>query len=155
MDGDRDDVLEAEGSELKPSEVSITLSAPRHTASGRVALLGARIVTMRGDEILPQGDVDRVNLASERGHHGVPVGRESVSRQQIGRDMPLLFVPVDGIHEPPLVTALEIPQAEARPGVVPRAVDERSSVRGEGRAEPTAVGGGERFELAGLPVQSS
>ena len=54
---DRDDVLEAEGSELKPSEVSITLSAPRHTASGRVALRGARIVTMRGDEILPQGDV--------------------------------------------------------------------------------------------------
>ena len=54
---DRDDVLEAEGSELKPSEVSITLSAPRHTASGRVALRGARIVTMRGDEILPQGDI--------------------------------------------------------------------------------------------------
>jgi Tol biopolymer transport system component/imidazolonepropionase-like amidohydrolase len=46
-----------ESSRWNPSHTTITMSAPRALPQGRVLLRGARIVTMKGDEIIERGDV--------------------------------------------------------------------------------------------------
>ena len=41
----------------KPKSQEIVVEAPRHVAQGTVALKGARIITMRGDEVIEKGTV--------------------------------------------------------------------------------------------------
>ncbi|MGQ0648005.1 MAG: amidohydrolase family protein [Gemmatimonadaceae bacterium] len=54
----RDTVLRyAESTRWNPTHVEISLTAPRLLAQGRLLLRGARIVTMRGDEVLSRGDI--------------------------------------------------------------------------------------------------
>jgi len=54
----RDTVLRAEKrEEWKPEEIEIALRAPRHIPQGKLYLRGARIVTMKGDEIFERGDI--------------------------------------------------------------------------------------------------
>lgn len=54
----RDTVLaHAEPSRWNPTHLVVTQEAPRAVARGRVLLRGARLITMRGDEVIPRGDV--------------------------------------------------------------------------------------------------
>ena len=54
----RDEALSAtDVSEMTPLETAVTLQVPRHTASGKVVLRGARIITMHGNKILAEGDI--------------------------------------------------------------------------------------------------
>jgi imidazolonepropionase-like amidohydrolase/Tol biopolymer transport system component len=48
---------EAEAKGPKPEEIPITIEVPRHVPSGTLVLRGARIVTMKGYEIIEKGDV--------------------------------------------------------------------------------------------------
>ena len=40
-----------------PEEVHVSVKVPRYTPSGTIVLKGAKIITMRGDEVLPSGDI--------------------------------------------------------------------------------------------------
>jgi len=42
---------------LKPEIIAVDLTFPRHLPTGQAVLRGARIITMRGDEIIESGDV--------------------------------------------------------------------------------------------------
>jgi Tol biopolymer transport system component/imidazolonepropionase-like amidohydrolase len=42
---------------LKPQETPVDIEAPRATPKGVLVLRGARIITMRGNEVIPSGDV--------------------------------------------------------------------------------------------------
>jgi imidazolonepropionase-like amidohydrolase/Tol biopolymer transport system component len=42
---------------LKPRERRFDIEIPRHTPQGTIVLRGARLITMRGDEVLPAADV--------------------------------------------------------------------------------------------------
>src|SRR5208282_2628621 len=50
---------EAEKKEPKPKseEIAIVVERPRHRPRGSIFLRGAKLVTMRGDEVIPDGDV--------------------------------------------------------------------------------------------------
>jgi Tol biopolymer transport system component len=41
--------------EVKPEELTVTVERPRHRPSGTVVLKGAKVVTMRGDEVIGDG----------------------------------------------------------------------------------------------------
>jgi Tol biopolymer transport system component len=41
----------------KPEEVAVVVERPRHRPHGTIVLRGARIITMRGDEVIAKGDV--------------------------------------------------------------------------------------------------
>ncbi len=43
--------------EVKPAQFTISLQVPRRIPQGKVALRDARIITMRGDEVIPRGDI--------------------------------------------------------------------------------------------------
>ncbi len=54
----REDALQAtDAQELDPTEFVIDLQVPRPRPQGQIALRNARIVTMRGDEVIPVGDI--------------------------------------------------------------------------------------------------
>jgi len=54
----RDEVLHAEKPDAwKPQTFPIALQVPRETPSGQLYLRGARIVTMKGEEIIERGDI--------------------------------------------------------------------------------------------------
>ena len=42
---------------IKPRETKVVIEAPRYVAQGTIILRGARVITMRGDEVLEAGDV--------------------------------------------------------------------------------------------------
>jgi len=42
---------------LHPKERAFDIEVPRHTPQGTIVLRGARVITMRGDEVLPSADV--------------------------------------------------------------------------------------------------
>jgi Tol biopolymer transport system component len=74
----------AEEPEEKPEkpplyeEIRVTLEAPRHTPEGTVVLSGARIVTMKGDEVIESGDVvvtdNRIVAVGAAGEVEIPEG---------------------------------------------------------------------------------
>ncbi len=41
----------------KPTEIPITVEVPRATPQGKVVLKGARLITLKGDQVIPSGDV--------------------------------------------------------------------------------------------------
>ena len=57
--GEDKEKAEAEKKEHKPrpEEVAVVIEQPRHRPRGTVVLSGAKLVTMRGDEIIPEGDI--------------------------------------------------------------------------------------------------
>ena len=42
---------------LHPQEKTFDIEVPRHTSRGTIVLRGARVITMRGDEVLPSADI--------------------------------------------------------------------------------------------------
>ena len=41
----------------KPEEVAVVIEQPRHRPRGTVVLSGAKVITMRGDEVIPEGEI--------------------------------------------------------------------------------------------------
>ena len=58
--------------------VALSVSAPRPTPNGTVVLRGARVITMRDNEVIPAADVvvtgDRISAIGARGSAAVPAG---------------------------------------------------------------------------------
>src|SRR5688572_21687225 len=66
----------------KPETFDISVTASRHKPKGSVVLSGARIVTMRGDEVIEKGDVvvtdNRIVAVGPKGKVQVPAGAKTV-----------------------------------------------------------------------------
>jgi hypothetical protein len=64
----------------RPAEVEVAVAVPRDLPSGTVVLRGARLVTMRGDEVIERGDVviegRRILAVGPTGSVDVPSGAE-------------------------------------------------------------------------------
>ena len=64
----------------QPTEVRVELDAPRDLPVGRLLLSGARLVTMRGDEVIERGDIlvdgNRIVAVGPSGSLDIPVGTE-------------------------------------------------------------------------------
>ncbi len=79
-----------DGAEEKPKpkeppkyqEFAADIEAPRYTPKGTVVLRGARVITMRGDEVLSKADIvvtdNRIVAVGERGAAPVPSGAEVI-----------------------------------------------------------------------------
>jgi Tol biopolymer transport system component len=67
---------------LKPEIITINLQFPRHTASGQAVLRGARVITMRGDEVLENADIavkdNRIVAVGKSGTVTVPAGAKVI-----------------------------------------------------------------------------
>ncbi len=78
---DEDKKEEADG-KANPETFTIALTAPRAKPEGVVALQGARIVTMKGDEVIEDGTVvvtgDRITAAGRRGRVNIPGGAKVI-----------------------------------------------------------------------------
>jgi len=61
---------------LNPEVISVNLTFPRHTPSGTVALRGARVITMKGDEVLDNADIlvkdNRIVAVGKSGSVAIP-----------------------------------------------------------------------------------
>ena len=90
-----------------PTEVRVDLDAPRDLPTGTLLLSGARVITMRGDEILTRGDIlidgHRIAAVGPSGSLTVPDG--TVTRDVSGMTITPGFVdthahlrPPSGIH---------------------------------------------------------
>lgn len=66
----------------KPTEVDITVSAARHKPTGTAVLSGARIISMKGDEIIEKGDIvvtdNRITAIGPTGKVAIPTGARRV-----------------------------------------------------------------------------
>ena len=66
----------------KPESWEISVEAPRKKPSGTVVLSGARIVTMKGDEIIEKGDIvvtdNRITAVGPKGKVNIPAGAKTV-----------------------------------------------------------------------------
>jgi Tol biopolymer transport system component len=60
----------------KPEEIAVKLEFPRHHPSGTVVLRGAQVITMHGDEIVPNADIvvknNRIAAVGKQGAVAVP-----------------------------------------------------------------------------------
>lgn len=74
----KDETKKPEPKTPPAEQIAITLTAPRPTPVGTVALVGARVVTMKGDEILPDADVvitgNRIAGVGPSGSVAIPEG---------------------------------------------------------------------------------
>ena len=68
--------------EDKPQEFEITVEEPRKHTQGTVVLSGAKIVTMKGDEIIPRGDIvvtnNRIVAVGPKGKVTIPAGARTI-----------------------------------------------------------------------------
>lgn len=68
--------------EDKPETYDITVEAPRKKPTGTVVISGARIVTMKGDEILEKGDIvvtdNRIAAIGPKGRVTIPAGAKTI-----------------------------------------------------------------------------
>ena len=66
-----------------PRRSDIVVELPRSRPKGSVLLTGARIITMKGTEVIPQGDVlvtgNRIAAIGKRGSLSVPAGTRTIS----------------------------------------------------------------------------
>jgi Tol biopolymer transport system component/imidazolonepropionase-like amidohydrolase len=66
----------------EPVELRVRIAADRATPRGTAALVGARVITMRGDEVIPDGVVvvrdNRVVAVGPRASTGIPAGARVV-----------------------------------------------------------------------------
>jgi len=84
----REDVLNAPKPEKdkpenwKPETFAISLAVPRETPQGQLYLRGARIVTMKGEEVIPQGDIlvenNRIKAIGPSGSMQAPAGAKVI-----------------------------------------------------------------------------
>ena len=67
---------------LHPEEIGVTMMFPRHTPSGTAVLRGARVITMRGDEVLDDGEIvvrdNRIVAVGKSGTVPVPAGAKVI-----------------------------------------------------------------------------
>lgn len=73
----REDALRAQKvEEIKLAEVTVDLQVPRHTPKGKICLRDAQIISMRGDEVIPRGDIvienNRIVAVGPRGKVQIP-----------------------------------------------------------------------------------
>jgi Tol biopolymer transport system component len=63
-------------------EIPVTLEFPRHHPKGTVVLSGARVITMRGDEVIPAADIvvqdNRVAAVGAKGSLDIPQGAKVI-----------------------------------------------------------------------------
>jgi Tol biopolymer transport system component len=63
-------------------EIAVDIQAPRHTPTGTVVLRGAKVITMKGEEVLPDGDIvvtdNRIVAVGKRGSVTVPSGAKII-----------------------------------------------------------------------------
>jgi Tol biopolymer transport system component len=66
----------------KPETVDVTVEAARHRPQGTVVLSGARIVTMKGDEVIERGDIvvtnNRIVAVGAKGKVQIPAGAKVI-----------------------------------------------------------------------------
>src|SRR5262249_22045732 len=62
--------------------MDVTISMPRDKPHGTVALRGARIITMKGDEVIPKGDVvvvdNKITAVGPSGKVQIPSGARTI-----------------------------------------------------------------------------
>lgn len=68
--------------EDKPEEFDIIVEEPRKKPTGTVVLSGAKLITMKGDEIVPRGDVvitdNRIAAIGPKGKVAIPAGARTI-----------------------------------------------------------------------------
>jgi imidazolonepropionase-like amidohydrolase len=61
-----------------PAEIEVAVEQPRHRPSGSIVLRGARVITMRGDEVIAGADIvvtdNRIAAVGRRGSVAIPSG---------------------------------------------------------------------------------
>jgi hypothetical protein len=66
----------------KYEEIPVTIEAPRYKPSGTIVLRGAKLITMRGDEVIPDGDIvvtdNRIAAIGKRGSVTIPSGAKTI-----------------------------------------------------------------------------
>src|SRR4030095_12685619 len=66
----------------EPTRTDITITVPKDRPTGTVVLRGARIITMKGDEVIPRGDVvvtdKRIVAVGDEGRVTVPNGARTI-----------------------------------------------------------------------------
>ena len=59
-------------------EIAVDIEAPRYQPTGSIVLRGAKVITMRGEEVIPDGDVvvtgNRIAAVGKRGSVAIPSG---------------------------------------------------------------------------------
>jgi len=72
----------AKAADLKPDTTTIDFTLPRHFGQGVLTLRNARIVTMKGDEVLEHGDLvikdDRITAIGAHGKVSIPAGARQI-----------------------------------------------------------------------------
>jgi imidazolonepropionase-like amidohydrolase/Tol biopolymer transport system component len=72
----------AKPGDLKPETTTVDFTLPRHFAHGVVALRNARVITMKGDEIVERADIvitdDRITAIGPRGKVSIPDSARSI-----------------------------------------------------------------------------
>lgn len=67
----------------EPQKTDVVVELPRARPAGSVLLTGARIITMRGDEVIARGDIlvtnNRIAAVGRRGSLAVPVGARTIT----------------------------------------------------------------------------
>lgn len=67
---------------LHPAETRVHIEAPRHKTEGLLVLRGARVITMRGDEVLPSADIvirnNRIDSVAASRSGPVPAGAKII-----------------------------------------------------------------------------
>jgi Tol biopolymer transport system component/imidazolonepropionase-like amidohydrolase len=67
----------------EPQKTDVTVELPRTRAKGSVLLTGARVITMKGDEVIPAGDVlvtdNRIAAVGRKGSLNVPPGARTIN----------------------------------------------------------------------------
>jgi Tol biopolymer transport system component len=67
----------------QPERTEVAVTLPRARAKGSVLLTGARIITMKGDEVIPNGDVlvtdNRIVSVGKRGSLRAPAGTRTIA----------------------------------------------------------------------------
>lgn len=78
--GEQEDEEEEDEAEYRPSETRVRIEVARDIPSGVLALTGARVVTMDGDEVLERGDIvirdNRIEAVGPSGSVAIPAGAE-------------------------------------------------------------------------------
>ncbi len=66
---------------LKPRETAMDIEVPRYRPTGTIVLRGAHIITMRGDEVIPSGDIvirdNRIVAVGAKGSVKIPAGAQT------------------------------------------------------------------------------
>lgn len=83
VDSDDDSGSDNDDAEYEPTEFRVVIEAQRDIPTGVVLLSNARIITMRGDEVIPEGDIlvrnNRIEAVGATGTLSVPEGTEIIN----------------------------------------------------------------------------